>query len=78
MLTARFGPEVATLVETVTNPVYLPGQDKDEQYRAHVAASLAANPPIPARGSGGGLHRYGSRPVRRISPDRRGAPDVAW
>ena len=44
MLAARFGPQVATLVEAVTNPVYLPGQDKDEQYRAHVAASLAANP----------------------------------
>ena len=44
MLAARFGPEVAALVEAVTNPVYLPGQDKDEQYRAHVAASLAANP----------------------------------
>jgi (p)ppGpp synthase/HD superfamily hydrolase len=43
-LAARFGPQVAALVEAVTNPVYLPGQDKDEQYRAHVAASLAANP----------------------------------
>jgi hypothetical protein len=32
------------LVEAVTNPVYLPGHDEDEQYRAHVAASLAANP----------------------------------
>jgi (p)ppGpp synthase/HD superfamily hydrolase len=44
VLAARFGPQVAALVEAVTNPVYLPGQDKDEQYRAHVAASLAANP----------------------------------
>jgi len=44
VLAARFGPQVATLVEAVTNPVYLSGQDKDEQYRAHVAASLAANP----------------------------------
>jgi (p)ppGpp synthase/HD superfamily hydrolase len=44
VLAARFGPQVAALVEAVTNPVYLPGQDKDEQYRAHVAASLAATP----------------------------------
>ena len=44
VLAARFGPQVAGLVEAVTNPVYLPGQDKDEQYREHVAASLAANP----------------------------------
>jgi HD domain-containing protein len=44
VLAARFSQEVATLVEAVTNPVYLPGQDKDEQYRAHVAASLADNP----------------------------------
>jgi (p)ppGpp synthase/HD superfamily hydrolase len=44
VLAVRFGPQVATLVEAVTNPVYLPGQDKDEQYRAHVAASLTANP----------------------------------
>ena len=44
VLTARFGPQAAALVEAVTNPVYLPGQDADEQYRAHVAASLAASP----------------------------------
>ncbi len=44
VLAARFGPQVAALVAAVTNPVYLPGQDEDEQYRAHVAASLAANP----------------------------------
>ena len=44
VLAARFGPQVAALVEAVTNPVYLPGQDKDEQYRAHVEASLIANP----------------------------------
>jgi (p)ppGpp synthase/HD superfamily hydrolase len=43
-LAAGFGPDVASLVEAVTNPVYTPGLDKDEQYRAHVAASLAANP----------------------------------
>jgi (p)ppGpp synthase/HD superfamily hydrolase len=44
VLAARFGPQAAALVEAVTNPVYLPGQDKDQQYRAHVAASLTANP----------------------------------
>jgi hypothetical protein len=44
VLADRFGPKAAALVEAVTNPVYLPGQDADEQYRAHVAASLAANP----------------------------------
>jgi len=42
-LAAMFGPDVAGLVEAVTNPVYTQG-DKDEQYRAHVAASLAASP----------------------------------
>jgi (p)ppGpp synthase/HD superfamily hydrolase len=42
-LAATFGPDVADLVEAVTNPVYAPGGE-DEQYRAHVAASLAANP----------------------------------
>jgi (p)ppGpp synthase/HD superfamily hydrolase len=44
VLADRFGPPVAALVEAVTNPVYLPGRDEDDQYRAHVAASLAANP----------------------------------
>ncbi len=43
-LAASFGPDVASLVEAVTNPVYVPDRDEDEQYRAHVAASLAANP----------------------------------
>ena len=42
-LTARFGPQVASLVEAVTNPVFAADGDKDEQYRAHVAASLADN-----------------------------------
>ena len=43
-LAGRFGSPVAELVEAVTNPVYVPGVDKDEQYRAHVAASLDVNP----------------------------------
>jgi (p)ppGpp synthase/HD superfamily hydrolase len=44
VLAARFGLQVAALVEAVTNPVYPSGQSEDEQYRAHAAASLAANP----------------------------------
>jgi HD domain len=44
VLAAEFGPRVAELVGAVTNPDYVPGQDKGEQYRAHVAASLAASP----------------------------------
>jgi (p)ppGpp synthase/HD superfamily hydrolase len=44
VLAGRFGPQVAELVEAVTNPVYAPGADKNEQYLAHVATSLAANP----------------------------------
>jgi hypothetical protein len=44
VLAAEFGPRVAELVGAVTNPDYVPGQDKGQQYRAHVAASLAASP----------------------------------
>lgn len=43
-LAASFGPEVASLVEAVTNPVRAPCRDGNEQYRAHVAASLDASP----------------------------------
>ena len=43
-LAASFGPRVAGLVEAVTNPEYVPGTDRHEQYRAHVADSLAASP----------------------------------
>jgi hypothetical protein len=43
-LAADFGPRVAELVGAVTNPDYVPGQDKGRQYREHVAASLAASP----------------------------------
>ena len=43
-LAERFGPRVAGLVEAVTNPEWVPGLDRDEQYREFVAASLAANP----------------------------------
>ena len=43
-LAAQFGPRVAELVAAVTNPVYEPGRDQHEQYRQHVADSLAANP----------------------------------
>jgi HD domain len=44
VLAAEFGPRVAELVGAVTNPDYVPGQDKGRQYREHVAASLAASP----------------------------------
>jgi hypothetical protein len=44
VLAAEFGPRVAELVEAVTNPAWQPGQDKNEQYREHVAASLDSCP----------------------------------
>ena len=43
-LTERFGPRVAELVDAVTNPDYRPDRDTNEQYREHVAESLAGNP----------------------------------
>jgi hypothetical protein len=43
-LAERFNPRVADLVRAVTNPPREPGRDRYEQYRAHVAESLAANP----------------------------------
>ena len=43
-LAARFGPRVATLVAAVTNPVYDPQRDRNEQYREHLAASLEREP----------------------------------
>jgi hypothetical protein len=43
-LAGRFGAPVAELVQAVTNPLYVPDIDKDEQYRAHLAVSLAASP----------------------------------
>lgn len=39
-----FNPRVAELVGAVTNPRYDPARDKDDQYREHVAASLAGKP----------------------------------
>jgi (p)ppGpp synthase/HD superfamily hydrolase len=44
VLARDFGPRVAELVGAVTNPEYDPARDKDDQYREHVAASLAGNP----------------------------------
>jgi (p)ppGpp synthase/HD superfamily hydrolase len=44
VLARDFGPRVAELVGAVTNPEYEPVRDKDEQYREHVAVSLAATP----------------------------------
>jgi (p)ppGpp synthase/HD superfamily hydrolase len=43
-LGAQFGTRVAELVGWVTNPDYEPGRSAHEQYREHVAASLAASP----------------------------------
>jgi hypothetical protein len=44
LLAAVFGPRVADLVAAVTNPVHETGPDDDDQYREHVAASLARCP----------------------------------
>jgi hypothetical protein len=44
MLAACFGPRVADLVATLTNPIYAPETDEHDQYREHVAASLATHP----------------------------------
>jgi hypothetical protein len=44
VLAAEFGPRVAELVAAVTNPSYAPDRDAHDQYREHVAESLAASP----------------------------------
>jgi HD domain len=44
VLAAEFGPRVAGLVGAVTNPVWAPDRDQDEQYREHVATSLGVSP----------------------------------
>jgi HD domain len=44
VLAAEFGPRVAELVGAVTNPQYTPDRDAHDQYREHVAESLAASP----------------------------------
>jgi HD domain-containing protein len=44
VLAAEFGPRVAELVGAVTNPAYAPDRDAHDQYREHVAQSLAASP----------------------------------
>ncbi|MEU8169899.1 HD domain-containing protein [Micromonospora sp. NPDC049004] len=43
-LAARFGSRVATLVAAVTNPVYDPQRDRNDQYREHLAVSLDREP----------------------------------
>lgn len=43
-LADRFGARVAGLVGAVTNPAYTAERDEHEQYREHLAQSLAANP----------------------------------
>ena len=44
VLAERFGARVAELVGAVTNPEPEPGRDRHEQYREHVAESLARSP----------------------------------
>jgi hypothetical protein len=44
VLAAEFGPRVAELVAAVTNPAYAPDRDAHDQYREHVAESLATSP----------------------------------
>ena len=44
VLAERFGARVAELVAAVTNPPAEPGRNRHEQYREHLAESLAANP----------------------------------
>jgi hypothetical protein len=44
VLATRFNPRVAELVAAVTNPLPEDGVDRHEQYREHVAESLAAHP----------------------------------
>jgi hypothetical protein len=43
-LAQRFGPRVAELVGAVTNPEWVPGRHRYEQYRDHVTESLDGNP----------------------------------
>ena len=43
-LEQQFGRRVANLVSMVTNPVYDPARDSDEQYREHLAVSLDHSP----------------------------------
>lgn len=44
VLAERYTERVARLVEAVTNPDYDPAQDKNEQYRNHVAEALEYEP----------------------------------
>lgn len=44
LLSTRFGPQVADLVEAVTNPVYTPEIDHHDQYRAHLVECLETRP----------------------------------
>jgi (p)ppGpp synthase/HD superfamily hydrolase len=44
VLAERFGPRTARLVKALTNPIYDPDRDADEQYREHVRDALTAEP----------------------------------
>ncbi|MQY29052.1 hypothetical protein NRB56_46410 [Nocardia sp. RB56] len=43
-MSERFGPRVAGLIASVTNPPRDPAVDKHVQYRAHIASSLGRDP----------------------------------
>ena len=43
-LSQRYGARVAELVAAVTNPEWVPGRHRYEQYREHVSESLEHNP----------------------------------
>ena len=44
VLATEFGPRVAELVASVTNPPWAPDRDEHEQYQEHVADSLQRSP----------------------------------
>jgi (p)ppGpp synthase/HD superfamily hydrolase len=44
VIAGRYGDRAARLVEALTNPIYDPARDADEQYREHVKEALTAEP----------------------------------
>ncbi len=72
-LGARYGARVAELVGSVTNPVFDPARSLPEQYREHVAASLAACPAARVIkvsdfiDNGGGLSHLSGPAVARLA-----------
>ena len=72
VLAGQFGQRTASLVEAVTNPVYVSGRDEHEQYREHVTASLDGQPLGPGH-QGIGPDRQRRRPVPHHRPEARQA-----